>query len=867
MKNNSNSLPWIPLQLLRWFCNPDLIEDVEGDLLELYKDQHQKTKITAKLNIWKEVLLLFRPGIVRNFQPFNNKINYAMLSNYLKIARRNAMMYKGYTLLNLLGLITGITSSLLILLWVNDEVSKDKFHSNGESTYELFRNMKQSDGNYITTETVPKPAADLIKAEYPEVDEVVLLSRSMGVTLGIGDKASEQDGRFATPSFLKVFSFPLILGDQQTALQDPSGILLSKSFAQSYFGDVLTSNIIGNTILLDGEDEAKVVGIFEDPGDESSLDFDWLLPAQSFISRNEWVDDWGNGSFNVYLTIKDPTQVAVVADRVFNEIIDHTKGSSNAGDETLILHKFQDYYLYSNFDNGIVNGGRIEYVRIMAVVCLALLLIACINFMNLTTARSDRRSKEIGLRKVMGAHKNSIAYQFFTEAFLFSLVTVIISVGLVLLLLPSFNQLVDKNLMVDFLSTDSWIAILGLVLGITLISGSYPAIILPATGIIQSLKGGAQKKSGSSNIRKALVVFQFAISTLLIIGTSVIYQQLDYALNKDLGLDKENLLDVRLNIDSLEQLTAYKIELMKIAQVTAVSATSGNPLSYGRSTSSADWEGKDPTQGYEVNIILTDEDFIATMGMEMQQGRAFAKEFNDSKNFIINEVAAEMMGFSDAIGKRLSFWGIEGEIIGVVKNFHMQNLHESIAPLIISCVDPSRSSSIMIRLEGDISQGINEIEDLTKRLYPANEFQYRFSDEALEKSYQGEQTASMLVNIFTGISILISCLGLFGLSAFTAEQRSKEIGVRKVLGSSVIQIIFMLSKEYAKLIFIAFLLSIPFGYYLMQDWLNNFEYRTVLKPQVFLLAGIISLLIGALTISFKSYQAAAANPVQSLKNE
>ncbi len=859
--------PAIPLKLLRWFCHPDLLEDVEGDLSELFKHRYKAGKNKARLYFWAEVLLLFRPGIIKNFQPFNNKINYDMLSNFFKIARRNAMLYKGYTFLNLLGLITGVASSLLILLWINDEVQMDKFHAQGENIYQIFRNMKQSDGDYITNSSIPKPAGDLIKAEYPEVSEVAFLSWPMEFTLGEGSEATQQGGRFASPEFMKMFSFPLIIGDQSTALEDEAGILLSKSYAESYFDAELSSDLIGQTILVEGQYEVKISGVFDDPGNNSTLDFDWILPAKQFFIRNEWVDDWGNGSFNVYVTIEDPGQVSAVSERVFNEIKDHTQGASNAGDETLILHKFQDYYLYSNFDNGVVNGGRIEYVRIMTVVSILILLIACINFMNLTTARSDRRSKEIGLRKAMGAPKSSIAAQFMAEAFLYSLIAVVMALVVTIILLPYFNQLVDKNLMINFLEIRTWAVLLTLVVGIGTMSGSYPAVILPALSIIQSLKGGMQKRRGGILVRKGLVVFQFSISILLIIGTSVIYQQLDYVMSKDLGLNKENLLQLQLDVDSLEQLNAYKTELMKIAQVSAVSATSGNPVSYGRSTSSADWEGKDPTKGYEVNIMLTDEDFIPTMQMEMVQGRGFSKEYNDARNYIINEVAADLMGFDNAIGKRLSFWGIEGQVIGVVKDFHMRNMHEAIAPLIITCMNPERSSNVMIRLEGDISEGITAIEQVTELIYPSNQFEYRFSDELLESSYESEQTASTLVNIFAGISILISCLGLFGLSAFTAEQRSKEVGIRKVLGSKVWQIILMLSKDYAKLIIIAFMVAAPVGYYIMQGWLDNFEFRTVLQPGVFILAGLIGLIIGALTISFKSYQAAVVNPVQSLKNE
>ncbi len=859
--------PQFPLKFLRWFCQRDMVEDVEGDLVELYKKRNTKNKTKAKLLLLLDVLLLFRPGMIRNFEPFNTKINYAMLSNYLKIARRNAMLYKGYTLLNLLGLITGITSSLLILLWINDEVNMNKFHANGAHIYQLFRNMNQSGGIVSTTESIPKPAADLIKDEYPEVDQVALFSWPMEKTIGEGERTSTKEGRYVTPEFLHIFSFPLLVGDKATALNDLNAILISKSIAINYFGNKWQSNILGKTLLIDKAFEMKITGVFEDPGTNSTLDFNWLMPAEQFIKSNSWVDDWGNGSFSVFLTIDNEEKARAVAHRIIPEIKDHTQGASNAGDETLILQKFEDTYLYSNFNNGVVDGGRIEYVQIMTGVVILILLIACINFMNLTTARADRRSKEVGLRKAMGAQRGSIALQFFVEALIFSTIAVVVAVGITLVLLPYFNQLVDKNLFIDFVLPITWYVILGIIAGVGIISGSYPALVLPTFNIIRSLKGGASQGRGSSFVRKGLVVFQFAISTLLIIGTTVIYQQLDYVLNKDLGLNKENLLDVRIEGGSVQQFNAYKTELLKLSHVVAASGSSGNPVAYGRSTSSANWEGKDPAAGYEINVILTDEDFIPTMGMEMANGRAFSKDFADSTNFIINEVAANLMGFDNPIGKKLSFWGIDGQIIGVVKNFHMRNMHEPISPLIITCIDPSHSSSMMIRLQGDINEGIREVEAVTKRLYPAIEFQYRFTDELLEQSYEDEKTASMLVSIFAVISILISCLGLFGLSAFTAEQRSKEVGVRKVLGSNEWQIIYLLSKDYAKLILIAFVIAIPFGYYLMQDWLNNFEFRTVLQPIVFVYAGLASLIIGAITVSFKSFQAATVKPAQSLKNE
>jgi ABC-type antimicrobial peptide transport system permease subunit len=552
---------------------------------------------------------------------------------------------------------------------------------------------------------------------------------------------------------------------------------------------------------------------------------------------------------------------------MYTEIIDNTKGADNAGEEYLVIQKFKDTYLYSNWENGVISGGRIEYVKIMAVVAIFLLVIACINFMNPTTARSDRRSKEISLRKVMGAHKGSISFQFFTEAFIYSTVSILVAVLLAFLLLPYFNQLVGKQLVIDFAEPFTWIFVVGLIFLVGMISGSYPAMVLPALDILSSLKGGTTTRRGSVMVRKGLVIFQFAISTLLIIGTGVIYQQLQYVLQKELGFDKENLLEVNIRPDSLQHLNTYRNELLKLPEVMDVTATTGNPMSYGRSTSSVSWEGKGADEEYEINILYTDEDVIRAMGMDIIHGREFSREYNDSSSFIINEVAADIMGFEDPLGKRLTMRGTEGNIIGVVKNFHMQNMYEPIAPLVMSCAYPAYRDHMMIRMQGDLSNAISKIGGLTTSLFPEEPFEYEFSDDVLEASYESEITASKLVNIFATISIIISCLGLFGLSSFTAEQRAKEVGVRKVLGSSVWQIVMLLSSNYAKLILIAFLISVPLGYYVMEDWLNNFEFRMSLNPWIFILAGLVSLLIGAITISFKSYQAARLNPVDTLKDE
>ncbi|WP_421764460.1 ABC transporter permease [Ekhidna sp.] len=863
---NSIPPPKFPTRLLRWFCNDTLIEDVEGDLSELFAERHKKSPAKARLKYFLDVMLLFRPGIIKNFELKNGLINTAMIKNYLKIALRNALRYKGFTMLNLLGLIVGLVSSMLILLWINDEIQVDKFHKNGDRIYQVFRNMKQSGGMVNTTWSIPKPAADLMKQEYPEVEEVAQLSWLIDMEFIKDDERAEEEGYFATPNFLTLFSFEFLEGDVKTALNDLGSIVISRAIAEKQFGSNWKENAIGSAIIIDDGREAIVTGVFEDVGTNSSLQFDWLLPAQYFFNRNEWVDDWGNGSFRIYFTLRDDTDLPAVAERMYDEIITHAAGQSNSGEEYLITHKFQDYYLYSNFENGVVDGGRIDYVKIMTIVAIFILLIACINFMNLATARSGRRSKEIGLRKVMGAYKSSISKQFFIESISLSFVAMMLSIVLVLLLLPLFNQLVDRQLGVDFTQPSTWYFLVGITLGVGFLSGLYPAVLLPTFNIIRSLKGSVKQSSGAAYFRKGLVVFQFSISTLLIVGTAIIYSQLEFVLNKNLGLDKDNLVAIWMGDDFGERLDTYRTEIQKIPEVKAITASSGNPISYGRSTSSVRWEGMSE-EGYEINIMLTDEHFIKTMGMEIKNGRDFNEQLTDSTNFLINEVLAELMGFDDPINKDLSFWGIDGKVVGVVKNFHMRNLHESIAPLVISCIAPSRTNIALVRIQGEANKALESIAQVNQELDPDEEFNYEFVDQVYAESYQSEMTVSSLVKIFAGISILISCLGLFGLSAFTAEQRSKEIGVRKVHGASVRQLVLLLSKDYSLLMVFAFLVAIPFGYYFGNSWLEGFEFRTNLDPFLFLMAGLSTFVIGAITVSFKSYQAARVNPVKTLKDE
>ena len=578
-----------------------------------------------------------------------------MLLNYLKTAIRHFQRFKGYTFINITGLTVGLTTSILILLWVNDEVSMDKFHENGDRTYHIWRNMYQADGQINTTPATPQPMELVLENEYPEVDKVTLVSWQMNLLFKKDDKVFRESGRCVSPEFLEIFTFPLIEGDPRTALNEVQSVVISERMAVKFFGSDWAQNqsTLGQSMNIDGQ-EYLITGVFEDPPANSSFDFDWLIPAQAYIKDNDWVESWYNGGFRILFTTTIDTDITVLRKKIEQEV---NKNTNYEADERLVLQKFTDTYLHSNWDNGEPVGGRIDYVRILFVVALFIMVIACVNFMNLATARATRRTQEVGIRKVMGARKGGLSLQFFMESILVATISIAISVLGASLLLPYFNTLTGKSMFIDYTSPVVWTFLVSVSLITGLLSGSYPALMLPSLKIGSSLKGGIKHSKLAIFFRKGLVVFQFAISVLLIIGTVVVYQQIHFIMNKNLGLDKENLISVQRDGQNPVQFEAYKTELLKFPEVKNVTSMYGSPISYGSSTGGADWEGKNPDDVVEINVMSVSHDFFETMGMEIVDGRPFSEEFKDSARFIVNQVAADVMGFENAIGKRLSVWG------------------------------------------------------------------------------------------------------------------------------------------------------------------------------------------------------------------
>ncbi|MEI9917679.1 MAG: ABC transporter permease [Bacteroidota bacterium] len=853
--------PRLPRRLLHWFCDPDLLEDLEGDLNELFETRASKNISHAKWMYTVDVLKLFRPGIIKNFNWFNPANNTDMIFNHIKTALRQAAKHKGYTAINIAGLVVGLASCMLILLWVMDELNKDQFHEKADRTYQVWRNMIQDSGAINTTEGIPFPLEHVLRTQYPEIESVSSMSWENEYLFSFNDVSSYEKGRYATPGFFDVFTFPLIVGNEKKFFEDENSMMISDRMALKFFGPEWKEKAIGQIIKIDEKVEIIVNGVFKEPGNDSSIHFDWIIPGKGYIDQHTWVNSWFNGGFRMYFSLKPGADVDAVRERCATEIIRNTDKQSN---EPIYLQLYSENYLYGTFENGIPVGGRIQYVRILIAIAILILLIACINFMNLATARSSLRAREIGVRKVMGAFRSTLNQQFFVESGLYAFCSTLLAFIIVYLVLPYFNTLTAKDLSINITDPVTWITLACFVVLTGLLSGVYPAFMLSSFSISRSLKGKT-KTGGGTYFRHALVTFQFAISIFLISGTIVISRQLDFILHKDIGLQRDNLIRLDLIGDLIDKREAYMNQLHTIPGVKEVTVTSSNPLSFGSSTSGARWPGKNPNAVIEINMLTVGEDFVKTMGMDILKGEDFTNVYTyDSSRFIINETLAGIIG-GDVVGKELSVWGTTGTITGVVKDFHMNSLYNTIPPLIVR-YDPTDASFVFVRIT-DPHETIPALERVTKEFNSAFPFRYTFMDEDFGNTYRSEASVSSLVNIFAGVSIFIACLGLLGLSSFSADQRAKEIGVRKVLGANTGSLVFLLSKQYAQLMIIAFVIAAPLSWLYMQRWLSDFAYRTEANIGLFVVAGAVTFLIGAITVSYKSYSAALMNPVNTLKEE
>jgi ABC-type lipoprotein release transport system permease subunit len=790
-----------------------------------------------------------------------------MFINYVVTALRNLWRNKVFSFINILGLAFGLTCSLLILLWVQDEYNVDAFHRNGAQLYAVYE-RQITDGKVDAGYYTPGPLGGELKKEIPEVVYVSSSRQGNDIsTFEVGDKILKMQGNFAGEDFFKMFSYPLLLGNAQTALTSPSAIVISRKMANDLFGS--PEQAMGKPIRYENEKNYTVNGVFENLRANTSDKFDYLISWESFLEDHDWAKQWDANSPRTYIMLRADADPVSVAKKIKDFLKSYNKNLGPQLQIELYMQRFDEMYLHSDFKNGYANGGRIEYVQIFSLAAIAILLIACINFMNLTTARSIKRAKEIGVRKVSGATRSSIIGQFMSEAMLFVFLAVIISLLLTILLLPTFNSITGKAIELPITNKNFWFELLALTLLTGFISGCYPALFLSAFNPVKVLKGTLKFRPGSILSRKGLVIFQFSLSIILIVGTIVVSRQVNYLETKNPGFDRENLIYIPLEGDLTAKYEVLKDESLKLRGIAGITRITSVPTQIGGNTWGVDWAGKDPHSKPLFTTAEVGYEFVKTMKLQLLEGRDFSKDFAvDSVNYLINESALQKIGYKDPIGMPLSLWGTKGQIIGVLKDFHFSSLHEPINPLIIKLGENDDWGSVLIRTEpGKTKQVLSGLEAICKKLNPQFPFTYQFADEDYQSLYKSEQVTKRLADYFSILAIFISCLGLLGLTIFTADQRTKEIGVRKVLGASVGDIVTMLSKDILKLVVISSAIAPPVAWFFMKRWLQDYAYRVNISWWIFLLAAASAILIALMTISFQTIRSAMANPVKSLRTE
>jgi putative ABC transport system permease protein len=787
-----------------------------------------------------------------------------MLKNYLLIGWRTIWFNKTFSLLNILGLSLGMACSLIIYLWVQDEMAKDRFHRHDARLYRVMENQNYS-GDISTFESTPGILAENIVKDIPEIQMASQLVWEEEPLFTVGNKLDKEKGRYVQKDFLKMMTFPLVQGDPATALDRPDGCVISKKLADKYF---FGEDPMGKIIRVDNADNMVVTGILAEIPAASSLKFDFLMSYDRWVKTNTWTKEWDNNGPRCLVMLTESANL----DQVNQKIKGYIKTKNANSNVEIFLQNYGESYLRGRWKSGHPDGGRIEYVRIFTIVAIIILLIACINFMNLATARSLKRAREVGVRKVVGARKGQLVGQFISEAILISSFSLLIAFGMVYLFLPAFNQVTTKSIQLPLTASSFWITTLGLVLITGLIAGSYPAFFMAAMKPIAILKGFLKFNPQGAFLRKGLVIFQFALSIFLIIGMLVIYKQISFIHHKHLGFDQENLIYIPLEGDLNKKALLFKEELLHHSAIKAVTMSGHSPVQVGSSTQGVHWPGKDSTQLTLFSNNMTGYDYVKTMDIKLLAGRDFDPSFGmDTVNYLVNEAAAKKIGYSEPVGKELTMWGDKGQIIGLMKDFHHNSLHVPIEPLIVRLHKPSWGEiwgQVVIRTQADRTQeAIAHMEKTYQKMNPAFPFKYFFTDEEIGKNYRSEQTVGSLSKYFAFLAIFISCLGLFGLATFTAEQRIKEIGIRKVLGAGVGTLVHLLSKEFLLLVLYSALVAFPFAYYFLNQWLQKYPYREGMQIWYFVAAGSIALLIALLTVSFQTVRAAMANPTKSLKVE
>jgi putative ABC transport system permease protein len=785
-----------------------------------------------------------------------------MIRNYLKIAWRNLLKNRGFSLTNILGLTIGISCTILIALWVNDELNYDKFHHHYENIYKVYAN-RDFKNQMFTDPNMVLPLANALQNSTPQVINTTVTTYSSDHLFTYGDLKLKKAGMTVNERFFDVFSFQFVKGNAATAVRDPHSIVLTESAAQSIFGK---KEPIGQMLKMDNNENYKVAAIIKDVPGNSTLQFDFLTFFNySDPAIKNQMQEWQNSSWSVYLRMQPGANMKLMDSKI-NEI----KKSHDRNDavSTYFTFPMKKWRLYSDFKDGKNVGGMIEYVKMFTIIAIVILLIACVNFMNLSTARSERRAKEVGIRKTLGSNKKQLVLQFFSESVILALIAFVLSIVAVYLLMPSFNTLVSKQLRLNLAHPGFWLLSLGIVIFTGLVAGSYPALYLSSFNPVKVLKGTVAAGKGAVLPRRILVVAQFAISILLISATIIIYQQISFIKGRDMGYNPNNLIMVNSSGDINKNFAAIKEELFKTGLISAVTRTSSPITAIWWKTGGPDYEGERPDATIIFSALATDVDFSKTFGIKVIEGKDFAGVPADSSHMMLNRAAVAAMGVKSPLGMKLRYGNTEYNVIGVTDNVIMESPFKPVDPVMMF-YNKDFSSFVSIRLkdDADLKKSIASIESIITKYNPAYPFDYSFVDEAFSKKFVNEQLISRITNIFAGLAIFICCIGLAGLASFTIEKRTREIGIRKVLGANLQQLLALISKEFLKLVVIAFVIAVPVAWWLMHNWLQHYDFRVQISLWLFCSVGLLVLLLALAVVSANTMKAALRNPVNTLRTE
>ena len=787
-----------------------------------------------------------------------------MLRNYALITFRNLFKNKVYSFINIAGLSIGLACSILILLWVQDEMSFDRFLPKADRLYQVWIQAKY-DGKINSWTSVPLPTSEAMKTADSHIQNSAVTNWGGDYLLTVDERPITQKGYYAGQEFLEMFEFPLVQGEATTVLDEPYSIVISQSTAKALFND---EDPLGQIVRLSDAHDLKVTGVLKDVPANSSFEFDFLVPwslsEQTSDQTKRDQENWGNYSYQVFVELSDPSYREDVDSSIKDMLAEHGETDLKS---TFFLYPMLRWRLHANFEDGVETGGMSDYVQLFTIIAIFILIIACINFMNLATARSERRAREVGIRKSVGSSRGELIGQFMGESVFITFLAFLVALLLTELALPFYNELVDKELSIAYTSGPFWLASLGVILFTGVVAGSYPALYLSSFQPVKVLKGKVKTGKQAGVPRQVLVVLQFGFSILLIIGTIVIYQQIQLVQGRELGYNQENLISVDRTADLEKNYEVLKNELIQSGLVTAVTQANSN-ITDINSNNFLGWPGKPEEQRVLFTTIVANYDYAKTMGIKVLQGRDFSPDFvSDSSAIVVNQAALDVMDLEDPIGTQLDLWDGKRTLIGVVDNVLMGSPYDPVKPMFVILDDWGGSISLRLAKTNDLPATLAQVEDIFDKYNPAYPFEYEFADVEFQKKYVTINLTKQLANLFAALALLITGLGLFGLASYTAEQRNKEIGIRKVLGASVLSIVSLMSKDFSRLVIIAFVIATPLAWWALNSYLERYTIRTDIQWWIFPVTGAVALLFALTFVVTQALRAAQGDPVKALRSE